>query len=172
MTENRSFLTLHFVMCAFLSACAATPRVLEQGPPDTDLSRYKAVVVTVEASDAVRKGEGYDATSAELLNEFVSNLKASGKYAVVSAEAGNAGSLDVRLTITRLNYVHGAARGFFGIVAGRAVLEVTMTVKDKDSGAILRAITADHASHHGQGVFSPTTSRQVAAIAKDLAGRL
>jgi hypothetical protein len=172
MTKNRSVLTFLFVICVFLSGCAATPRVLEQGPPDTDLSRYKTVVITVEASDALRQQEGYDATSTELLNEFVSNLKALGKYAVVSAEAGNAGGLDVRLTITRLNYVHGAARGLFGIVAGRAVLDVTMTVKDKDSGAILRAISADHASHHGQGVFSPTTSRQVAAIAKDLAAKL
>lgn len=78
----------------------------------------------------------------------------------------------VRLTIVDLNYVHGAARGFVGILAGKAVLDVIMTLKDKEGGAVVGTVTEGHKSHHGQGVFSPTTGRQVTAISKELATRV
>ena len=70
------------------------------------------------------------------------------------------------LLITHLNYVHGAARGFIGILGGRAVLKVVMVVKDQQTGRVLGAVRAGDESSHGQGILSPTTGRQVSAIAE------
>lgn len=80
--------------------------------------------------------------------------------------------LETKLTVTELNYVHGAARAAVGILAGRAVLKVTMTLRDKSNGAVLGTITAEHSSSHLQGVFGPTTGRQISAIAQELASKL
>jgi hypothetical protein len=81
-------------------------------------------------------------------------------------------TLEARLTITDLNYVSGAARAATGIFAGRATLAVTMTVRDPANGAVLGVVSASDASSHMQGVFSPTTGRQIDAIAKELASKL
>jgi hypothetical protein len=152
--------------------CATTPTVQNESPVRKDLSGYKEVQVIVEAPSEIRQQTGYNATSAALFREFVGNVQALDKYTFVGAQASNANALQARLKITDLNYVHGAARGLVGIMAGRAILGVTMEVKDKRTGSVLGVVKADHSSSHLQGVFSPTTGRQVSAIAKELSLKL
>ena len=154
------------------AGCAATPNVADQQPLRGDLSQYRAVQVSVDAAPEVRQKDGYDVTADELRQQFIANVQARGKYASVGTAANATQALDTRLTITDLNYVSGAARAAAGIIAGRATLGVTMTVKDRQSGAVLGVVSASHASSHLQGVFSPTTSRQIEAIAKELASKL
>jgi hypothetical protein len=165
-------LPLLLVLTILLSACAATPTVHEDKPRTADLSRYATLQVVVDAPDAIVKQTGYDLTSAALLKEFIEDARALGKYSAVGTEAAGSKVLEAKLTITELNYVHGAARGSVGILAGRAVLNVTMTLRDKGTGAVLGVVNAAHSSSHLQGVFSPTTSRQVTAIAKELSSKL
>lgn len=170
--KNNAVFALLLMIAALLAGCAATPTVREEGRTAADLSRFSTVQVIVEAPESVRKDDGYAETSAELLKEFIEAVKATGKYSSVGTQAAGSRVLETRLTINELNYVHGAARGGFGILAGRAVLKVTMTIKDNANGAVLGTVSADHSSSHLQGVFSPTTSRQVSAIAKELASKL
>lgn len=106
------------------------------------------------------------------MTEFADNLKATGRYSQIGAEVRDAKPLLARLTITELNYVHGATRGMTGILAGRAILSVTLTVTHKTTNAVLGEFSAGHSSSHAQGVFSPVTSAQVTAIAKELAAKM
>jgi hypothetical protein len=156
----------------FLAACAATPMVQEQRTANANASGYGDVRVVVDAPDDIRQMTGYAETAAELLEAFIANVKASGKYATVGPNIGTGKTLETRLTIKQFSYVHGAGRIMGGILAGRAVLQVDMTVKDPQTDTVLALVTANHASHLGQGVFSPTTSRQVSAIAKELSAKL
>jgi hypothetical protein len=160
-----------YVAIALLAGCAATPTVREEGRV-SDASKFSSVQVIVDAPPNVKVVEGYAETSAELAKEFADAVKATGKFAAVGPNAAGSGVLEARLSIDELNYVHGGGRAVGGILAGRAILKVTMTLRDKASGAALGSVTADHQSSHLQGVFSPTTSRQVAAIAKELASKL
>ncbi|HEX6529304.1 MAG TPA: DUF4410 domain-containing protein [Burkholderiales bacterium] len=155
-----------------MAGCAATPTISEQS--QVEASQHPEVRVRVESDPAMRKVEGYEETAAELLQYFTDNLRASGKFARVTTDAPAPGTkvYEVRLAITSLNYVHGAGRAMVGILAGRAVLGVEMAVTDLETGKELGRMSASHASHHGQGVFSPTTSRQAEAIAKQLSERL
>lgn len=154
------------------AGCAATPKVADQQPLSADLSQYGAVQVSVDAPPQVRQKDGYDLTANELRQQFIANVQALGKYASVGTDARAPKALETQLTITDLNYVSGASRAATGIFAGRATLDVTMTVKDKQSGAVVGVVSASHASSHLQGVFSPTTGRQIEAIAKELASKL
>jgi hypothetical protein len=161
------------VLALLLSAaCAATPRIRQERPIGTDLSLYNTVQVIVDATERIRKQSGYDPTAAALMKEFAANIKASGKYSIVNAEPATGKVLEVYLDITELNYVHGAARSLVGILAGRAILNVTMTLKDRETGDVFGVVSAGHSSSHTQGGFSPMTSRQVSAIAKELSSRL
>lgn len=161
------------VLTAFLFAgCAATPSVQQVRPIDADLSRYTALQVVVDAPDHIRKQSGYEITVAELQREFIAIVSATGKFATLGMEARAGKRLEARLTITELNYVSGASRGMVGILAGRAILHVTMTLKDMDTAAMLGTVTAGHTSSLGQGVFSPVTSAQITAIAKEFSIRI
>lgn len=161
------------VTVLLLVGCAATPTVKTANPITSDLaSQYKAVQVIVDAPKNIRDTAGFEITSNTLLKEFTDNLKATGKYSIVGPEVKTGRVLVTQLTITDLNYVHGATRGTVGIFGGRAVLNVTMTVKDRASGTSLGEVTAGHSSHMGQGVFSPVTSTQITAIAKELSAML
>jgi hypothetical protein len=57
-------------------------------------------------------------------------------------------------------------------MSAKAILNVTMTTKDKESGSLLRVINAGHTSSHALGVLSSSTIGQVSAIAKALAAKL
>lgn len=164
---------LGFLTALLLLGCAATPTVKTENPIASGLaSKYRAVQVIVDAPKNIRETAGFEVTSTTLLKEFTDNLKATGKYSIVGPEVKTGRALVTQLTITDLNYVHGAARGGAGIFAGRAVLNVTMTLKDRESKASLGEVTAGHSSHMGQGVFSPVTSTQITAIAKELSAML
>jgi hypothetical protein len=170
--RHQAQLAVSLLAMLFLAACAATPMVQEQRAANANGSGYSDVRVVVDAPDDIRQMTGYAETSAELLEEFIANVKASGKYATVGTSIGNGKTLETRLTIKQFSYVHGAGRFMGGILAGRAVLQVDMTVKDPQTDTVIALVTANHASHLGQGVFSPTTSRQVSAIAKELSAKL
>jgi hypothetical protein len=172
MLNTRLLLSVFALASLIIAGCAATPTVQQVRPIDADLSRYTSLQIVVDAPEHVRSKPGYDITSADLQKEFMANVAASGKFATVGTEAQSGKSLEARLTITDLNYVSGASRGAVGILAGRAVLNVTMTLKDNETAAVIGSIAAAHASSHGQGVFSPVTSTQITAIAKDFASRL
>jgi Domain of unknown function (DUF4410) len=155
-----------------VGGCAAVPAVEQTRPINGDLARYDAVQVAVDGSDQIRQTSGFEPTRDALLEEFVADVKASRKYSAVGTEVPGGSVLMVNLTITDLNYVHGATRGLTGIMAGRAVLSVTMSLRDKQTGSMLGEIRAGHSSSHAQGVFSPVTSRQVTAIAKELSAKI
>src|SRR5262245_6557571 len=158
-----------FCLASLLAGCAATPNVRQVRPVEGDLSRYTGLQIVVDAGEIIRRKEGYDITAAELQREFMANVVASERYADVSIGTPPPGkSLEARLMIIDFNYVSGAARGTTGILAGRAVLHVTMTLKDNETGDIIGSAVASHQSSHGQGVFSPTTGRQITSIAQEL----
>jgi len=164
--------TALMALAIFLAGCAAAPTVTEQQRIGANLAEYQTVLVSVEAADEIRQRNGYDVTAKELVQQFMDNLAARGKSATTGAPSGGAKALEARLTITDLNYVSGAARAATGIFAGRAKLGVTLTVKDHASGTVLGVVSASDASSHAQGVFSPSTGRQIDAIAKELASKL
>jgi len=172
MRNNPLVLCVHAAASLLIAGCAATPTIQQVRPIEADLSRYGALQVVVDAPEHIRKQTGYDITATELTREFIANVSASGKFATVGTEARTGKSLEARLTITDFNYVSGAARGMVGILGGRAILHVTMTVKDNETAAVVGMVTAGHTSSHAQGVFSPVTSGQITAIAKELSSRL
>jgi len=159
---------------AFLIAgCAATPTVQQVRPIEGDLSRYGVLQVIVDAQpESIRKQNGYVNTSADLQKEFIANVSASGKFATVGAEVPAGKGLEARLTITEFSYVSGAARGLVGVGGGQAILNVTMTLKDRETGTVVGILTARHASSDLEGAFSAVTSRQLSAIALELASRV
>lgn len=159
-------------MILLTSGCAVAPKVEDLNPVSQALPTGGTLEASVDAPDPVRQMEGYNSTSAALLQEFIANVKATKKYATVGAGMIDDKAIQARLTITALNYVSGASRALTGIMGGRAVLSVKMTIMDKESGSVLGVVSAKHESSHVQGVFSPPTSRQVSAIAEVLAARL
>ena len=170
--KSTSILAFLLLVAAVLGGCAATPTVREEGRSTADLSQYSSVQVIVDAPESVRGKEGYAETSAALLKEFADAVRATGKFSAVGPQAAGTRVLEAHLAINELNYVHGGGRAVGGILAGRAVLKVTLTLRDKTKGAVLATVSADHSSSHLQGVFSPTTGRQITAISKELASKL
>ena len=168
----RASYTLVLTLALLFACCAATPNVREEGRTRGLSSRFSTVQVSVDAPETVRAKEGYNITAEVLQREFIEAVRASGKYSAVGTAAAGDRALEAKLTITELNYVSGAARGTVGILAGRAVLKVTMNLRDKATGAALGSVSADHSSSHLQGVFSPVTSRQITAIVNELAAKL
>jgi hypothetical protein len=171
MKNSPLFLSILASASILITGCAATPSV-QRGAIQGDLSQYRSVRVIVAAPEPIRAQTGYDVASAELSREFLVNVLATGRHATTGSEPLTGKSLEALLTITGFNYVSGAARGQVGILAGRAVLNVTMTIKDIETGATVGTVSAAHASSHAQGVFSPVTSTQITAIAKELSAVL
>jgi hypothetical protein len=165
---------------AVLGACGSSPdSVLQPVNPmvqrenyGADLSAYSTVHVIMEAYAGAPLPHGYELTADTLRRELVDNLKAADKFAVIESETPGAKTLEARVRIEELNYVSGAARGTTGILAGRAVLNVSLALRDKDSGKVLDTVRASHASSHTAGVFGAVTSRQISAIAKEFASRV
>jgi hypothetical protein len=153
MQNNRLIRSVLAVASILIAGCAATPTIQQVRPIEADLSRYRAIQVVVDAPEPIRMQTGYDITAAELMKEFVANVSTSSKYATVDTEARTGKGLEARLTITEFNYVSGAARGMLGILGGRAILNVTMTLKDKETTAVVGTVSAGHSSSHIQGVF-------------------
>ena len=169
---NKHILMVLVTFQMFVIGCAATPRIDQLRPIDTNFREFTAVQVIVDGSESVRRKNGYESTAAALLEEMIENLHASKKFDHVGANVQRGKVLEASLLITDLDYLHGAARGFLGIMAGRAVLTVVMTVKDQQTGRVLGAVRAGDRSSHAQGIFSPTTGRQVSAIAEEFSKRL
>lgn len=157
---------------ALFVGCAAVPTVDSTKPMTVNVAQYKSVQVIVDGTDQMRQTAGFEATSTALRDEFTANLRATGSFTTVGPDVPLKGGLVARLVITELNFVHGATRGTVGIFAGRAILQVVMTVTDKDTNAVLGEYRASHSSSHAQGVFSPVTSTQVTAIAKEFSQKL
>ena len=171
--QKRFLVSILALASLLIAGCAATPSVQQVRPVEADLSsRYRALQVVVDAPEAIRKQNGYDVTAAELQQALISNVAAASKFATVGTGAGTGKGLEARLTINELNFVSGASRAVVGILAGRAVLQVTMTLKDSETGNVLGIVNAGHSSSHAQGVFSPATGGQITAIAKELSSRL
>src|ERR1700730_8059255 len=99
-------LAVSLLAIVFLAACAATPIVQEQRAQNANASGYSDVHVVVDAPEDIRQMTGYAETSAELLEEFIANVKAAGKYAKVGTDISNGKTLETRLTIKQLSYVH------------------------------------------------------------------
>ncbi|MCD6041231.1 MAG: SUMF1/EgtB/PvdO family nonheme iron enzyme [Burkholderiales bacterium] len=149
----------------------ANPVLVDQHQPG-DLSAYTTVQVIVEPFSGGAPPHGFEATADAFRRELIHNLSASGKFAVVQGETQGGKVLEARLSIDALNYVHGAARGIVGILAGRAVLGASMTLRDKESGKVIEVFRGSDASSHRDGVFGATTGRQVSAMARVFASRL
>jgi hypothetical protein len=137
-----------------------------------DLSAYTAVQVIMESYAGAERPHGYELTADTLRRELIDNLMAAGKFTVVEKETPGGKTLEARVRIQELSYVSGAARGTTGILAGRAVLNATLELRDKDSGDIVDTIRASHASSHAHGVFGATSGRQITAVAKEFASRI
>ena len=169
---NLRFPAAFALAAGLISGCAVTPAVHQERPITADPSRYRTVQVVIDAPEHIRRKNGYDITADELARQFIANVAASGKFAAVGREPATGKGIEARLTITDFNYVSGAARGTTGILAGRAVLRVMMVLTDSENGAALGSLFVGHESNQGQGVFSPVTSGQITAIAKELSSRL
>jgi len=171
--QNSRLIPFALSLAFLVAGCAATPTVQQVRPIEGDLSRYGVLQVIVDAQpESIRKENGYVNTSADLQKEFIANVSASGKFATVGAEAPAGKGLEARLTITEFSYVSGAARGLTGIGGGKAILNVTMTLKDRETGTVVGILTARHASSDLEGAFGAVTSRQLSAIALELASRV
>lgn len=156
-----------------IAGCAAAPPTIQQQQPITaDLSRYRNVQVLLEAADDVRKESGYDSTSSELLRQFIGSVKSAGRYAFVGTEPPGDPALEARLKITELVYVSGATRVMTGVLSGRATLGVTLTLRDKQTAAVLGEVSARHSSDLFHGVFAASSAEQITLIAKELASKL
>jgi hypothetical protein len=149
----------------------ASPSVTQQHTA-SDLSRYDALQVIFEPFQGGEPPEGFEVTSRTLQAEFVDNVRASGKFPVVEASAARGKVLEARLRIDALSYVHGAARGMLGLMAGRAVLGATLTLRDPESGAVIDTFRGTDASNHRHGAFGATTGRQITAMARAFSSRL
>ena len=172
MQIEHPFTSVFALASLIIAGCATTPTIGGVRPIDADLTKYKSLQIVVDAPAHIRGLAGYDIASAELQKEFTANIAASKEYAIVGTDVRPANALEARLTIMELNYVSSAARASLGIAAGRAVLDVTMTLKDVETAQVVGSTRASHASSHAQGVFSPVTSTQIAAIARMLAVQL
>jgi hypothetical protein len=176
----------HLLACAFAIAAAganaqaldpkallkpAAPIVTLQQAA-SDLSRYDVLQVIVEPFQGGATPEGFEVTSRTLRDEFIDNVRASGKFAVVETPAAGGRVLEARLRIDALSYVHGAARGVLGLMAGRAVLGATLTLRDPETGAVVDTFRGSDASNHRHGAFGATTGRQITAMAKVFSSRL
>ena len=115
---------------------------------------------------------GFEVTSRTLQAEFIDNVRAAGKFSVVETRAAGGKVLEARLRIDALNYVHGAARGMLGLMAGRAVLGATLTLRDPETGAVVDMFRGSDASNHRHGALGATTGRQITAMAKLFSARL
>jgi hypothetical protein len=174
MQNNPLILSALAGVSFLIAGCAVAPTIQQVHPIKADLSRYSAIQVIVDASEDIRKQRGYANTAADLLKEFIADVAASGKYATVGTEAPTGKGLEVRLTITELSYVSGAARGTLGATAGEALLNITMTLKDTETATVVGIVTARHTSGDDvlPGVGSAVTSRQISAFSKELSSRL
>jgi len=164
-----------FALALFLIAgCAVTPTIEQVRPIKVDLSLYRSIQVVVDARENIRRYRGYNFAATELRKAFIADVLASGKYASVGTEAQTGKSLEVSLTITDFFYVSDSidewTRKYFG--TGQAILEVTMTLKDNETGAVIGAIAAGHTDRVSKGQSSVPTSIQIAAIAKALSSRV
>jgi hypothetical protein len=171
MRQRRSWMSLAAVCAALLSACASNPTVRNTGTRSGSLADYQGLAVTVQAADSVRRQSGFESTSDTLLKNFVSSAKER-NLKVLTAKTSDPLVLDVTLTITSFNHVSGVKRGMIGMLGGRAALNVSMTVTDRDTGAVLRRVQANDTSKNMQGIFSATTGRQADAIADQLVAAL
>ena len=149
----------------------ASPSVTQQQTA-SDLSRYDTLQVVVEPFPGGATPDGFEVTSQTLKAEFIDNVRASGKFAVVETPAASGKVLEARLRIDALNYVHGAARGVLGLMAGRAVLGATLTLRDPETGALVDTFRGSDASNHRHGAFGATTGRQITAMARVFSARL
>ncbi len=150
----------------------ASPSVTQQQHTASDLSRYDTLQVIVEPFQGGAAPDGFDVTSRTLQAEFMDNVRASGRFAVVETTSTGGKVLEARLRIDALNYVHGAARGVFGLMAGRAVLGATLTLTDAETGAVIDTFRGSDASNHRHGAFGATTGRQITAMAKAFSSRV
>lgn len=149
----------------------ASPSVT-QAQAASDLSRYDSLQVIFEPFQGGETPDGFEVTSRTLQAEFTDNVRASGKFAVVETAAAGGKVLEARLRIDALSYVHGAARGMLGLMAGRAVLGATLTLRDAQTGAVIDSFRGSDASNHRHGAFGATTGRQITAMAKVFSSRL
>ena len=172
VTVNSKSVWTVLCVAGLMIGCAAAPTTYETGPEQKIVSGYDSVRVTVDAPPYIRQQPGYAPTSTALQKEFIERVRNSGKYQSVGTDVPGERPLDVRLMITKLNYVHGGARAFGGILAGHAVLTISMTVQDHRTTEVLRRVNTTDASRHLHGVFGSTTGRQVTAAAEELASQL
>jgi hypothetical protein len=149
----------------------ASPSVTQQHSA-SDLSRYDSLQVIFEPFPGGETPDGFEVTARTLQAEFIDNVRASGKFSVVETPAAGGKVLEARLRIDALNYVHGAARGMLGLMAGRAVLGATLTLKDPQTGAVIDTFRGSDASNHRHGALGATTGRQITAMAKIFSARL
>ena len=161
-----------------IAGCAANKPIVQQDRYNVDLSAYTAVRVVVDAVKEITPGEALDATSAELRQHFVEQLRAAGKFLVVEEPPAAGQQLEARLTIASLNYVSGATRGvsmvvpIVGLAAGRSALAVDLKLTDTQSGDVVLRMNARQVERGAQNPLTATTGSQIADIAKELADKV
>lgn len=172
MIVNIRSLAVTLLVAVMGLGCAANPSTYEDESRNVALDRYDSVQVVVEAAPHIRQLRGYDLTSGALMREFTEHVRETGRFHAVGADVAGERPLEVRLSITQLNYVHGAVKFLGGVLSKTAVLAVTMNVKDKTTGEVVRTVSLHAGGERMHGIFGATTGRQVSAMAKQLAAAL
>ncbi len=155
-----------------VAGCAATPTTSRQQAENVNLASFNNAYIVINAKEDIKNKDGYAKTADLLRNALQTNLKKMNVFKGVMLEEIKDNSVEINVEISEFNYVSGASRGILGVVAGRAVLQVTMRVIDSKTRKTLITVNSGHRSHQGQGVFSPVTSAQIKSIASELANNI
>jgi hypothetical protein len=168
-------LTLTLTLAALLGGCAAGVTRVAPGNPNTAIkvpaeSAQRAVVHLSGSATATKsadweafRGEWRDAMTTEAATAGITLVWRDGE-ARADGEAGTVVAIDVQ----DYRYVSTGARFGLGIMTGNAFVDARVRYLDARSGAVFGEDKVNTSSSAWQGVFSAMTSKQLAAIAKEI----
>ena len=117
-----------------VSGCGARSKAVTLQPVTADMSRYKAVVISVESrvpGDVTKEKSAFEGLT-------VSRVKALNRFSSVQLKTGDLAptpeTLVVNVGITHLKKVGGTKRFMLGAAAGRASMTTEITLVDSSTG--------------------------------------
>ena len=163
------------VVCAAavaLSGCAAeVVKGSTSAPLHVAPEARKTVVLNVTGSDTSTKSKDWEAFKGEWRDAMKPAAEGAGmSYSFQDGEAkptGEPGTLVV-VYINDYRYLSTGLRYAVGVMAGNAYVDSKARFVDLKSGAELGERTYNTTSHTIEGVFSPMTSKQLAAICREM----
>jgi hypothetical protein len=152
------------------SGCAARSKAVTLQPVTGDMSRYNAVLISVES----RVSGDVTKEKSALEGLTVSSVKALNRFSSVQLKTGDVAptpeTLVVNVGITHLKKVGGKKRFMLGLAAGRASMTTDITLVDSSTGATVGSYTVTGQS--GGSRLAGGTSDAVTKTAEAVAGLL